>query len=154
MRLSHEWQASTTQRRPIGVAFSRLGLFAAGADVRRQSEVREQVADHLVVVGRVEAGALRRVLGRLGPVDRDRLERLLERLVVVAIRAVVRDPDRDTSRLGEDRALGPFFALSVGFGPVFGPPSGAFVIAPSVAMNDQSVPTCSSYSNSPWRQIS
>ena len=139
---------------PVGVVFSGFGLFAAGADVWREPEVSEQVADLLVVVGLVQTSALRRVLGRLGPVDRDRLERLLQQLVVVAIRAVVRDPDGDTGRLSDDRALGPFFALSVGFGPVFGPPSGAFVIAPSAAMNDQSIPTCSSYSNSPWRQIS
>ena len=130
------------------------GVLAASADVRCQPKLSEQVADFLVVVGLVQTRALGRALGRLGPIDRDRLERLLQQLVVVAVRAVVRDPDRDTSRLGDDRALGPLLALSVGFGPVLGPPSGAFVIAPSAAINDQSIPIVSSYSSSPWRQIS
>jgi hypothetical protein len=67
---------------------------------------------------------------------------------------VVGEPDRDARALGEDRALGPLLALSVGFGPVAGPPSGALVIAPSQARNDQSMPTLSSYSSSPRRQIS
>jgi len=62
---------------PVGVVFSGFGLFAAGADVWPQPKVSEQVADLLVVVGLVQTSALRRVLGRLGPVDRDRLERLL-----------------------------------------------------------------------------
>ena len=64
----------------------------------------------------------------------------------------MREPDRDPCGVREDRALGPLFALSVGFGPVFGPPSGALVIAPSAAKNDQSIPTVSSYSKSPWRR--
>ena len=83
-----------------------------------------------------------------------RVERVLQQLLVVAVGAVVREPDRDPRGLGEDRALRPLLALSVGFGPVFGPPSGALVIAPSAARNDQSIPTTSSYSSSPWRQIS
>ena len=41
-----------------------------------------------------------------------------------------------------------------GFGPVFSPPSGALVIAPSHERNDQSIPIFWSYSKSPWRQIS
>ena len=72
----------------------------------------------------------------------------------MAVGAVVREPDRDARTVGEDRAFRPFLALSVGFGPVASPPSGALVIAPSAANNAQSMPTFSSYSSSPWRQIS
>jgi len=72
----------------------------------------------------------------------------------VAVGAVVRQPDRDPRSLAENRTFRPFFALSVGFGPVFGPPSGALVIAPSAASHAQSMPTTVSYSNSPCRQIS
>jgi len=67
----------------------------------------------------------------------------------MALRALVRKPDRDARALGEDRALGPLLALSVRFGPVFWPPSGALVIAPSADKNDQSMPTFSSYASSP-----
>ena len=72
----------------------------------------------------------------------------------MAVGAVVRQPDRDPRSLAENRTFRPFLALSVGFGPVFGPPSGALVIAPSAASHAQSIPTTLSYSNSPCRQIS
>ena len=101
-------------------------------------------ADRRGVVGAVQAQTLRRLGRRFGPLDRDRLDRFGEQLQVVALGALVRDPDRDTSGLREDRTLCPFFALSVGFGPVLGPPSGALVIAPSAASHSQSIPTCSS----------
>ena len=42
----------------------------------------------------------------------------------------------------------------MGLGPVFGPPKGALVIAPSAASQAQSIPTTLSYSNNPCRQIS
>ena len=48
----------------------------------------------------------------------------------------------------------PFWLYQWDSGPVLGPPSGALVIAPSADKNDQSIPTTSSYSNSPRRQIS
>ena len=68
--------------------------------------------------------------------------------------AVVRHPDRDPCRLAEKRTFRPPFALSVGFGPVLSPPSGAYAIAPSAASHTQSIPTTASYSSSPCRQIS
>jgi hypothetical protein len=87
---------------PVGVAFLEFDLLPAGADMWREAVVGEQLADLLVVVGLVQAGALGIGLGRLGPVDRDRVERFLQQLVVVAVRAVVRDPDRDAGGLGKD----------------------------------------------------
>ena len=59
------------------------------------------------VVGLVEAEALGIVLGRLGALDRDRVERPLQQLVVVAVGAVVVDPDRDPGSVREERALRP-----------------------------------------------
>ena len=91
---------------------------------------------------------------RLGPLDRDALSGWLEQRLIVAVGAVVRQPDRDPRSLAENRTFRPLLALSVGFGPVFGPPSGAFVIAPSQASQAQSIPTTLSYSNNPCRQIS
>jgi hypothetical protein len=119
-------------------------LLAAGADVRGELVVADEVADFGVVVGPVEADALGCLACRLGALDRDRVERALQKEVVVAVGALVLESDRDALRLGEDRSLRPFLALSVGFGPVFGPPSGALVIAPSAASHDQSIPTTSS----------
>ena len=62
----------------------------------------------------------------------------------MAVGALVGEPDRDTGGLRENRPLRPFLALSVGFGPVFAPPSGALVIAPSAASQSQSMPTSAS----------
>jgi hypothetical protein len=131
-------------RSPVGVALFEVDLLAASADVRCESALAEQVADDREVIGLVEAEALGIVLGRFGALDRDRVERPLQQLVVVAVGAVVVDPDRDSGSIREERALRPPLALSVGLGPVFGPPSGAFVIAPSAASQDQSIPTSES----------
>ena len=139
---------------PAGGADLLSDLLAARTDVRRQLVVADQLADLGVVVGLVQADALRRSGVGLGSLDRDRVQRALQELVIVAVRAVVIEPDRDPRALAEDRAFRPLLALSVGFGPVFGPPNGALVIAPSAASNAQSMPTSSSYSSSPWRQIS
>jgi hypothetical protein len=129
-------------------------LFAAGTDVRRELVVGGEVVALAVVIGLVQAEALWRLGGRLGSLDRDRVERRLQELVVVAVGTVVCQPDRDPAALAENRTFRPFFALSVGFGPVLGPPSGALVIAPSAASHAQSIPTTWSYSNNPCLQIS
>jgi hypothetical protein len=134
---------------PAGDANLFGDLLATSTDVRRQLVGGDQLADLGVVICLVQADALRLLWGRLGALDRDRVERALQQLVVVAVRAVVIEPDGDARTLAEDRALRPPFALSVGFGPVLAPPSGALLIAPSADRNDQSIPTTSSYSNSP-----
>jgi hypothetical protein len=129
---------------PVGVAGLEVDLFAAGADVRRELVVVDDDAAVGVVERLVQAQPLRRFPGRLRTLDRDRVEGGLQEEVIVAVGALVVEPDRDALRLGEDRSLRPFFALSVGFAPVFAPPSGALVIAPSAASHDQSIPTASS----------
>jgi len=134
---------------PVGLAGLELDLFAAGADVRRQCVVLGEAADFGVVVGLVETEALGRFRGRDRTLDRDRVESALQQEVIVAVGALVVEPDRDAPRFGEDRPLRPFLARSVGFGPVFAPPRGALVIAPSAASHDQSIPTTPSYSTNP-----
>ena len=127
---------------PLGVLRLLLDLLTACADVRRQLVIADQLADFLIVVSLVETDALRLLRGWFGTLDRDRVECSLQQLVIVAVRAVVIEPDRDPCTLREDRTLRPPLARSVGLGPVFGPPSGALVIAPSAANQDQSIPTC------------
>ena len=134
---------------PLGVVGLLLDLLAACAYVRRELVINDQLTDFGVVIRLVQADALRVLRGRFGPLDRDRVERALQQLVIVAVRAVVIEPDRDPRTLREDRTLRPPLARSVGFGPVLGPPSGALVIAPSPDRNDQSIPITSSYSSSP-----
>jgi hypothetical protein len=139
---------------PAGNANLFGDLLAPRADVRCELVVSDELACLFIVVGLVQADALGLLDGRLGTLDRDRVERAFQQLMVVAVRAVVIEPDRDPRALGENRTLRPPLALSVGFGPVFRPPNGAFVIAPSAASHDQSMPTTLSYSSNPWRQIS
>ena len=139
---------------PLGVVGLQVDLLAASAYVRSQPVRSDGVADFLIVVSLIETDALRLLRGRLGALDRDRVERAFQQLVVVAVRALVIKPDGDPRTLRENRTLRPPLARSVGFGPVLAPPSGALLIAPSPDRNDQSMPTTSSYSSSPWRQIS
>jgi hypothetical protein len=110
-----------------------------------------ELADLVVVVAAVQAQALRALRCRDRARDRSGGQGGLQQLHVVAVGAVVCQPDRDPCCLAENRTFRPLLARSVGFGPVFAPPSGALVIAPSAARNDQSIPTTLSYSNSPWR---
>lgn len=63
---------------PIGVAPLEIDLLAAGTDVWCEFAGLEQVADDREVIGLVQAEALGVCLGRLGAVDRDRVERLLQ----------------------------------------------------------------------------
>lgn len=127
-----------------GLACERLLLFAAGADVCGKAELAGELVDLVVLVGAVEAETLRTPPGRLGTLDRDRLDRRSSKQMVVSVSARVGYPDRDAATLGEKAPFRPLFALSVGLGPVLPPPSGAFVIAPSIASHSQSIPLRSS----------
>jgi hypothetical protein len=129
---------------PVGVALLEVDLLTTRSDVWCEFAVFEQFADDGEVVSLVQTESLGIVLGGLGALDRDRVQRPCQQEVVIAVRAVVVDPDRNATRLDEERALRPPLARSVGLAPVFGPPSGALVIAPSAANQDQSIPTCSS----------
>src|SRR5208282_3181719 len=124
-------------------------LLAAATDVGGEATRDRRLSGAVGVVGAIEAEPLRAPARGLGPRDRDRVERRLEQLQIVAVGAVVRQPDRDPARLAQKRTLRPLLALSVGFGPVLSPPSGALLIAPSAASHSQSMPTVLSYSSSP-----
>jgi hypothetical protein len=87
---------------PLGVLGLLLDLLAACADVRREVVINDQLADLGVVVRLVQADALRLLWGRFGALDRDRVERALQQLVVITVRAVVVEPDRDPRTLRED----------------------------------------------------
>ena len=126
------------------LAFDRLRFFAAAADVGGERELLAEVADLVVVVAAVEAEPLRRLRCRCGSLDRDRFDRGASQLEIVQVRARWRDPDRDALALGEERSFRPFFALSVGLGPVSSPPSGALPSAPSIASHSHSIPCLAS----------
>jgi len=60
---------------PPGRAQLELDLFAARTDVRREAALVGERVHPGVVVAAVETQALRLLRGRLGPLDRDRVER-------------------------------------------------------------------------------
>ena len=79
-----------------------LDLLAARADVCHEPASAGGLTGAVVVIAAIQAQSLR-LLGRgLGPLDRDRVERRLEQLQVVAVGAVVRQPDRDPRALAEN----------------------------------------------------
>jgi hypothetical protein len=123
-----------------GLVRERSGFLAAGADVGSEAELGEELSDFVVVVALVEAEVLRRLGRRLGPLDRDALERQADELVVVAVGTADREPERDAGAFAEEAPFRPLLALSVGFGPVSPPPSGALPIAPSIASHSHSIP--------------
>ena len=66
-----------------GLALDRLRFLAAAADVGGERKLLGELADLLVVVAGVEAESLRPLRRRVGPLDRDALERVAGELVVV-----------------------------------------------------------------------
>ncbi len=127
-----------------GLALDRLRFLAASADVRGEGELVAKFVHLAVVVALVEAEALGLLGCRLWPLDRDRLDRGAAQLEVVQVRTRGRDRERDALTLGEKRSFRPFLALSVGFGPVSSPPSGALPSAPSIASHSHSIPCLAS----------
>ncbi len=123
-----------------GILLDRLCLLAAGADVGAEAELGEELVDLAIVVALVEAEAGRRGLGGVRPLDQDLFECRAEELEVVDVGARDLEPERDAAAFAEERALRPLLALSVGFGPVAAPPSGAFPSAPSQDSHSHSIP--------------
>ena len=64
-----------------------LGLLAATADMCREVEIIEQLADEVVVVGLLQTDALGMLLGGSGTINRDTLDGLLGELAVIAVSA-------------------------------------------------------------------
>ena len=89
-------------RSPLGVVLLEVDLLATGADVWCEVAAFEKVANFRVVVGLVQAEALGIVLAGLGALDRDRVERAFQQEVIVAVGAVVVEPDRDPRSLCEE----------------------------------------------------
>jgi hypothetical protein len=127
-----------------GLTLDQLRFLSARADVGGKAELVAELSHLVVVVAAIETEALTLARCRRWPLDWDRLERGPDELEVVQVRARWRDPDRDALALGEERSFRPFLALSVGFGPVSSPPSGAFPSAPSIANHSHSIPCLSS----------
>ena len=109
-RCSQECVRSTTQRR------ARMPASRASCSSPRERmcavKPNSSASARLgVVVAAVEAERLRPLLAWLRPLDRDRLDRGADELVVVYVRARGRDPERDALTLSEERSFRPFCSI-------------------------------------------
>ena len=87
---------------PSGDAQLVLDLLSPRADVGDEPVRADELPGPFVVVGLVEAEALRRQLGGLRPLYREGIEGTLKELVVVAVGTGVGEADGDPGALGED----------------------------------------------------
>jgi len=81
-----------------------VDLRAATYDVRLKATAIDQLTALGVVVAPVQTDALRRLGRGLWPRDGDRVESGLQQFVVVAVGALVGNPERDAGSLAENRA--------------------------------------------------
>jgi len=121
-----------------------LELPLLGAQMQRESEHAGETADEAEVVALVEAHALAVVWPGRGRRIGMLFHGVREELAVISIRGSDDETDRDPRDRRSGGALGAAFARSVGLGRFFSPPSGALVMAPSIASQRQSTPFVSS----------
>src|SRR5918997_939871 len=96
-------------------------LLATPAQVQGEAELRGEGARLVVVEALIQAEVLGPTVRRLGPLDRDSLERGAHQLVVVAVGPVDRRPERHAAAVGQHQALHPALAavrrVAAGFSP-------------------------------------
>src|SRR5919108_3116851 len=97
-----------------GFLLQGLGLFPAPSDMGGASKRGEQRTDFLIVIAFVQTHPLRRVWGRLRPLDGDALAGLPCHLEVMAVGAFHGEAERHAAAVGEYTALGPGFATAGG----------------------------------------
>ena len=89
----------------------------------------------------------------LWTLDEHTFKCLLHKFAIVSISSSNGDTERYAICVCQETSLRPFFALSVGLAPVSSPPSGDFVIAPSIDCHFHLMPFEASYSSNPCFHI-
>ena len=103
------------------LAFERLGLFAAGANVRGIPELLGQVSGFVVIVPFVQAQSLRSLPGGLRSFHGDTFERRLHHLEVIAVGSVHGQADGDAVGLRQQAAFDALFRPIRGIRATFFP---------------------------------
>src|SRR3989338_4194159 len=85
----------------------------------------------------------------LWTLDEHTFKRLLHKFTIMSVGSCNGDTQRYAICIRQEASLRPFFALSVGLAPVASPPSGDFVIAPSIDCHFHLMPFEASYSSNP-----
>ena len=116
-------------------------LLPARLDVRLIAAASETLANRPRVVPQIAAQMLPAMSGT-GPTDRDAVERIEQKFLVVSIGAADRQSDRHPATVGENRPLNAQLAAIGGvFAGFFSPPSGDLVIDPSTLCQFQPIPS-------------
>jgi len=111
-----------------------------------ESKLLDQLPDLRVVIAFVETKILGLVPGGHRLVPMNLVQRLLQQLHVVPVRAGNHDRQRDAHRIGQEAALHPLLApIRRILTRFFEPASGALVCAPSNDSQLQSIPLSASY---------
>lgn len=105
----------------FGLALDRLGFLAAGADMRRVSELPHQVPDLIVVIPFIQAKPLRGLPGRPGTSHWNALQGWLHQPHVVPVRALDRQSDGNTGSLTQQASLDAAFGAVRRIWPGFFP---------------------------------
>jgi len=136
-----------------GFVLDCLRFLATCTDVRGKAELFHDLAYLLIIVPLVQTQPLWRLLRRLRSVGKDGLQRTAHQFHVMPVGTVDGNPYRDANSFRQqaalDAKLAPIRRVRTRF---FEPAKGAFVIAPSIDNQDQSMPLISSYCINPSRQ--
>ncbi|OIQ81588.1 hypothetical protein GALL_366410 [mine drainage metagenome] len=137
-----------------GFVLNGLRLLAPCADVGGKAEFLHDLAYLVKVIPLVQTKPLWSLCCRVRPLDRDGLQRATDQLHVVSVGTVNGNSNRDAIRFRQqaalDALLAPVRRVRTRF---FEPANGAFVIAPSIETQDQSMPRLSSNCSRPSRQM-
>ena len=142
-----------TPRLESGFFFDRFGFFATGMDMGGKAELTNNGADLVEVVAFVQAQPLRLRPSWPRALRHDAVQSSFDQLHVMSVGTIDNNSQWNAGRFSQQAALDTLFApvrrVRTSF---FEPESGAFVIAPSIDSQDQSIPLSPSYRVSPKRQ--
>lgn len=130
-----------------------LCLFAARAHMHSVPKFSDNLSNFIANISCIHAQMLLALFCWLRTLDRYAFKCLLHKLAVMPISSCNCDADRYAICVRQKASLRPFFARSVGLAPVASPPSGDFVIAPSIDCHFHLTPLEASYSSNPCFHI-
>ncbi len=127
------------------LSFDSLSFLSACFYVGRIAKLLYQITHRVIIITFVQAHTLRISLAGFGTFYRNTIQRSFNQLAIMPIGSINGQPNRHTGCVGKQTAFNAFFGpvrrVWAGFSP---PPSGAFVMAPSIDCQDQSIPFNSS----------
>ena len=126
-----------------------LGLFPARTHMGGKTKFSSGGVHLVVILSFVQTHSLWMGLGGLGTLDDDAFDGRGHPFPSMAVRPLDHRANRHAMSLRQHAAFDAPLPRSVGLGPVFSPPNGALVIAPSIESQSHSIPQLSSNCSTP-----